>query len=82
MTLSDICTKYIDNNIPVLIWASINMVQTEKNDCNTWYLDDTDKEFTWTSNEHCLLLVGYNEDYYYFHDPLRQEATLYERKLS
>ena len=80
--MKDICSEYIDKGMPVLIWASINMVPTEKKESNTWYLDDTDKEFTWTSNEHCLLLVGYNADYYYLHDPLRQEATLYERKLT
>ena len=82
MAMKDICSEYIDKGMPVLIWASINMVPTEKKESNTWYLDDTDKEFTWTSNEHCLLLVGYNADYYYLHDPLRQEATLYERKLT
>ena len=31
-----------------------------------WKLLDTGETFTWISNEHCMLLVGYDEDSYYF----------------
>lgn len=29
----------------------------------------TEEIFTWTSNEHCMLLVGYDKENYYFNDP-------------
>ena len=32
-------------------------------------LQDTGETFTWISNEHCMLLVGYDEENYYFNDP-------------
>ena len=35
----------------------------------SWKLLDTGEIFTWISNEHCMLMVGYDEEGYYFNDP-------------
>ena len=41
-----------------------------------------DKQFfTWRFNEHCLVLVGYNEKYYIFNDPLREKNTYYDKEV-
>ena len=37
---------------------------------------DTGETFTWISNEHCMLLVGYDEDSYYFNDPYENNGCI------
>ncbi|MBO4876963.1 MAG: C39 family peptidase [Ruminococcus sp.] len=46
----------------------------------TAYADDK-KFFTWRYNEHCLVLVGYNEKCYIFNDPLSEKNTYYDKAL-
>lgn len=82
LSLSDLCMEYIDYGTPVIIWASLNMAETEVKEENTWIIDETGEEFTWVSNEHCLVLVGYDDDFYYFQDPTAGSATVYERTLA
>ena len=82
MSLDDICREYIDNDIPVLIWASMYMRETYLNDSSSWIVNDTGEHFQWISNEHCLVLVGYDESFYYFNDPLNDKNTAYERVLA
>ena len=41
-----------------------------------WKLLDTGETFTWISNEHCMLLVGYDEDSYYFNDPYENNGCI------
>ncbi len=76
---------YITNNQPVVIWATMfmaNPVVTEE-----WIVKGADKDspykdgdkFEWKANEHCMLLVGYDEEYYYLHDPLSQKETAYDK---
>lgn len=70
--LSELVREYIPNGQPLLIWATINMVETEP--WGGWYLldkngDPTNEWFDWMVHEHCLALVGYDEDSYIFHDP-------------
>ena len=45
-----------------------------------WKLLDTGETFTWISNEHCMLLVGYDEDSYYFNDPYAGKLVKYEKE--
>lgn len=53
--------------MPVLLWCSINMRPTVN---GPWYrLIPSGQPFMWVSNEHCLLLVGYDEENYWFNDP-------------
>lgn len=80
ISLEDLCMEYIDFGEPVLIWASINMVQTKENE-NVWIIKETGEEFRWLANEHCLVLVGYDDEYYYFNDPLEGVAVPYEREI-
>lgn len=59
--------NYIDRDLPVLFWACIEMRPPVTGP--SWKLLDTGETFTWISNEHCMLLVGYDEENYYFNDP-------------
>ena len=82
MSLPDICTEYIDWGTPVLVWATMGMVPSYVKSENTWLINDTGEMFTWVTNEHCLVLVGYDDDYYYFNDPLEGDAVPYGRELT
>lgn len=78
MNLNDLCGTYIDNNIPVIIWASMDMKPTRNG--RTWVLENGEK-FTWIAGEHCLLLTGYDEKYYYFNDPLVGKDVAYKKEI-
>lgn len=75
--LDVLCREYIDKDISVIVWATINMLET--NPKNTWYLDATTR-FSWPGNEHCMLLVGYDSNYFYFNDPYYGKTVKYERQ--
>lgn len=82
MKLEEICEKYISREIPVLVWASIDMNPTFNRLGNSWIIEDTDERYFWKSNEHCLVLVGYDEENYYFNDPLVGKDTPYMKRLA
>lgn len=72
LELSALAEQYIPAGQPLLVWATIDMVETYP--YGGWYLLDengaaTDEWFDWMVHEHCLVLVGYDEDSYIFHDP-------------
>ena len=35
----------------------------------------------WLANEHCMVLVGYDDEYYYLNDPLSESTVEYERSI-
>ena len=73
-SLELLCRKYIDQGMPVMIWASIDMGATVN---GPWYrVTSADREIMWISNEHCLVLIGYDESTYYFNDPLHPSGPI------
>lgn len=77
-SLEALCNTYIDNGIPVLVWATIGMIDTYTSD--EWLLEDG-TVYEWPANEHCMVLIGYDKDYYYFNDPYRGEVKKYAKWL-
>lgn len=72
--------KYIDRDMPVIYWATIDLKESYKGP--VWRMYDSDLTFEWTSNEHCMLLVGYDDDYLIFNDPWNNHGVIdYERRL-
>jgi len=67
LTIQDV-ESYLDNNIPVIVWATQNMVPSEKG--LNWYIEDTDILFQYMKNEHCMVAIGYDDEYIYFNDTL------------
>ena len=47
----------------------------------TWHFENGEK-FTWISGEHCLVLVGYNEDFYYFNDPQSGSTVAHQKSIA
>ena len=66
--------KYLDHGMPVIFWICINMREPVTGP--SWRLFETEEEFTWISNEHCVLLVGYDEENYYFNDPYENRGLV------
>ena len=66
--------KIIGAEYTVIYWACINMRDPIVGP--QWKLLDTGETFTWISNEHCMLLVGYDEDSYYFNDPYENNGCI------
>ena len=70
--VAELAETYIPQGTPVLLWATIAMIDSYPH--GGWYLADengepTDEWYEWLASEHCLVLIGYDEDYYYFNDP-------------
>ena len=85
--LEELLIKYIDHGMPVICWACIDMREPVVGP--QWHLFEAaagqtqDGIFTWISNEHCMLLVGYDEDNYYFNDPHNGNGlTGYPREIT
>ena len=78
-SLEMLCDQYIDNDIPVILWATIRMLET--NPISSWYFSDGTR-FTWPGNEHCMLLVGYDDTQYYFNDPYTGKLVAYDKTLT
>lgn len=77
--LDVLCEKYISNNIPVLLWTTISMLDTYP--AEKWTLEDGN-DFCWPANEHCMLLIGYDGDSFYFNDPYVGNTVKYPRDLT
>ena len=54
------------NRTPVIFWGSISM--TPITEGVTWNING--RNVTWRSNNHCLVLIGWDETSYIFSDPL------------
>ncbi len=83
--LQTLAEVYLPRNMPVLVWATISMLENYPN--IGWYLYDedgnpTDEWYDWQANEHCLVLVGYDSEYYYLNDPYGNRGLVkYDREL-
>lgn len=77
-TAEELAKRYLDHGIPVIFWACINMREPVVGP--SWVMYDTGETFTWTSNEHCMLLVGYDDRGYYFNDPYDNNGVIHYPK--
>jgi len=86
LPLDFLAKTYVTQDIPVLVWATIGMGNSSLT--STWYVEGdngkpTKQKYTWRAAEHCLVLTGYDEKYYYFNDPMAvARVTKYEKSLA
>jgi uncharacterized protein YvpB len=81
-SLGELCSRYIKNGVPVIVWATMYMRHTYTTESaqGVWRAeDDPSRTIRWRSNEHCLLLVGYDRRHYYFNDPLVGAAARFPK---
>ncbi len=74
--LSALCETYIQNGIPVIVWATAGM---QKPYLATAWQTPAGKTVQWISPNHCLVLTGYDDTYYYFNDPQKGTNIPYKR---
>ena len=70
--------RYIDRDMPVVFWACIDMRPPVKGPA--WRLLGSGERFEWVSNEHCMLLVGYDDEGYWFNDPHKGHGLIHYPK--
>ena len=79
-TLEELTDTYIRRGNPVIIWATINMMETKPG--ASWKIESTGENFIWKQGEHCLVLIGFDAENYYMVDPYTGKAvTVYEKEL-
>lgn len=78
VSLEVLCERYVSADQPILIWATMNMQDPVEG--RTWYFEDG-TEFTWIAKEHCMVLVGYDEEFYFFNDPETGNALAYHKAV-
>lgn len=72
--LGYLCRRYIDRGIPVLIWISIDLRPTVN---GPWYRTEPEGQpFMWISNEHCVVLSGYDREHYICCDPWEDRGVV------
>ncbi len=78
--LDELCRDYIAKGIPIIFWGTMYMKEPYLMDW-TWTVDgsETGETFTWVAPMHCLLLVGYDEAFYYFNDPVAGKGVAYKK---
>lgn len=69
--------SYLDQGIPVCIWATMSMVPLR--DAGGWYVKKgdvlTDQWFSCPGNEHCMVITGYSDTIVAIHDPLKGKVS-------
>lgn len=70
---------YLAKNVPVILWVTSGMKASYPG--MQYYLEDGSL-YTWQANEHCLVLCGYDAEYYYLMDPqVEGQVVSYTKEL-
>ncbi len=65
---------------PVVVWCTKEFAPLEDS-INYWYLNATDELYVPYSNLHCMVLCGYDDEYFYLRDPLNNELAGVEQQV-
>ena len=84
-TLEDLCQQHINSTRPLIIWGTTDM--EEPYEYVDWVIDYADansalKEgdiFQWPTTEHCMVLMGYDEEHFIFADSLDATVVSYPK---
>lgn len=79
-TLESLCRKYVRNNIPVIVWCTVDMADPYINISPR--IENCSESFSWISPNHCMVLVGYDVSGYYFNDPMTGECRKFGKTES
>lgn len=65
----------LDQGTPVMIWCTLKMDDLRRSTKKSWTISETGEEYVPYSNLHSMVLVGYNDYYFYLNDPLQGLVT-------
>ena len=68
----------VKEGIPVQIWASVNMQNTDI--CTTWIYKETGKKINWICKLHSVVVIGFNKNKVIVSDSYTGEIVSYNRK--
>lgn len=71
MSLDQLETQFLDRNIPVAIWTTIDFEPLKE--VYQWQSYDKKSTYLYPKNQHCVVLIGYDSDRYFISDPLSDE---------
>ena len=74
--LEKLCHDWLDGGIPLVFWATIHMNPPQE--FTRWHTPEG-KEIVWISPMHCLVLIGYDDEGYYFNDPTDGERAYFPK---
>ena len=76
--IDTLINDYIANGIPIAIWVTRDM--EEINQIYQWQSYDKKETFLYPVSQHCMVLTGYDNKYYYFNDPYNDNGQVkYEK---
>lgn len=70
--------RLVDQDKPVIVWATINMIESY---ISSKWLDSNGKTVEWKANEHALVVIGYDTDNIIVSDPYTGSIRYYDRSL-
>lgn len=74
----DTLKAHIRNGTPVIMWATVGMTSPSSYKTHTW-TTAKGETVNYNGGLHCLVLIGYDTDYYYFNDPMQKAMKGYPR---
>lgn len=78
--LEELCADYIDKGQPVVFWGTIRMASPYVSEFH-WVIPDGTL-YHFINPEHAVVLIGYDDEYYYFSDSMSYETiTPYAKTL-
>lgn len=78
LSLDELAQQYITNDIPVAVWVTQDMEEINK--LYQWQSYNKEETFLYPVHEHCMVFTGFDDEYYYFNDPLSEEKYVkYEK---
>lgn len=78
-SLSDLCYDYVDRDIPVIVWVTVDMEDSsDEENWHSWVTGEG-KTVKYNRKLHCMLLCGYNGESYYFNDPMTEALKAYPK---
>ena len=81
-SLDDLLT-YVEMGHPIQIWATASLQTYEQSGKQEWYIKTldgqyTDEKVTFPVSEHCLVLIGFDEEHVILNNPL-QGITIWDK---
>lgn len=79
MPLADVARNTLSRGIPVAIW--VTQKYSEVDNVYQWQSYDKTETYRYPVGQHCVVLKGYDGEFYYIDDPLKDEEVKIEKAV-